>query len=175
MSKLFIKRIVSAGLKPSVLAALATIFLPMQSTQGDEAEGIRDIKECRAIEAGARRLLCYDTVIDGGVFSAAPLQVAQQADIESVEERPAAPAVRETAAEQPAETPDRVGVTIVRVQRASSGTHFFFTDSGEVWKQSGRGSWSLTVPFDAEIKKGALGSSFLVSEGGRSTRIKRVR
>ena len=72
-------------------------------------------------------------------------------------------------------TVDQVSVTIVNVQKSSSGAHYFHTADGNVWKQSGKGNWNLPVPFQARVKSGALGSYFLVAESGKSTRVKRVR
>ena len=70
---------------------------------------------------------------------------------------------------------DRLTVTITRVKKDGSGIHYFQTSDGQVWKQRNAGGWSLKVPFEAEIKKGIMGSFFLVNEGGKSTRVKRVK
>ena len=70
---------------------------------------------------------------------------------------------------------DELSVTITRVKKDGSGIHYFQTSDGQVWKQRNAGAWSLKVPFEAEIKKGMMGSFFLVNEGGKSTRVKRVK
>ena len=66
-------------------------------------------------------------------------------------------------------------VTIVRLKKGNGGIYYFQTSEGQVWKQQNARSWNLKAPFDAKIKKGAMGSFFLIHEGGKSTRIKRVR
>ena len=70
---------------------------------------------------------------------------------------------------------NRLDVTIVRFQKGNFGIHFFQTSDGQVWKQQNARSWNLKAPFEAKIKKGAMGSFFLVTEGGKSTRVKRVK
>jgi hypothetical protein len=70
---------------------------------------------------------------------------------------------------------DQMSVTIVRSKKDGKGFHYFQTSDGQVWKQQNATSWSLSVPFDAVIKAGVFGSFFLENEGGKSTRVKRVR
>jgi len=72
-------------------------------------------------------------------------------------------------------SPNELDVTIVRLQKGNGGIHYFQTSEGQVWKQQNARSWTLKAPFDARIKKGLLGSFFLVHDGGKSTRVKRVR
>lgn len=72
-------------------------------------------------------------------------------------------------------TIDTLTVTIVRVQKSSAGIHCFYTDDDAVWKQRTGRSWNIKTPFKAEIKSGTLGSFFLISGGGKSTRVKRVK
>ncbi len=70
---------------------------------------------------------------------------------------------------------NKLDVTIVRFQKGNFGVHFFQTSDGQVWKQQNARPWNLKAPFEAKIKKGAMNSYFLVTEGGNSTRIKRVK
>ena len=70
---------------------------------------------------------------------------------------------------------NRLDVTIVRFQKGNFGIHFFQTSDGQVWKQQNARPWNLKAPFEARINKGVMGSFFLVTEGGKSTRIKRVK
>lgn len=144
-----------------LLPGLVVLQVVLQPLIADDSVETSDIIECRLIAAKAERLLCYDTIADGGIFTQKKLQQVQKERFGN-KEKESAPSV------------DQVSVTIVRIQKASSGTHFFYTADGSVWKQSGKGSWSLAVPFQAQIKAGALGSYFLVAESGKSTRVKRV-
>jgi hypothetical protein len=83
---------------------------------------------------------------------------------------PESPPVAETGVSE-----NRLDVTIVRLQKGNGGIHFFQTSEGQVWKQQNARSWNIKAPFEAKIKKGAMGSFFLVTEGGKSTRVKRVK
>jgi len=160
----------------------------------DELINISDIKGCRAISGDTERLACYDTVIDGGVFNEQKLKQVQVESFGSSslrKEKPpaaAAPAAETgtasaagtgTVSEAPAAgidtSVDRLMVTITRVKKDGSGIHYFKTSDGQVWKQRNAGGWSSEVPFEAEIKKGLMSSFFLVNEGGKSTRVKRVK
>lgn len=133
--------------------------MPLQPSLAEESENISEVKDCRAIAADAERLRCYDTTVEGGVHNEKQSQLEQFGK----PEKPAEPAT------------DQVSVTIVRIQTRQDRKHYFHTADGAVWEQTGRGSWNLAVPFDARIKKGALSSYFLVAEGGKATRVKRVR
>lgn len=70
---------------------------------------------------------------------------------------------------------DELGVTIVRLKKGNGGIHYFQTSEGQVWKQQSAQRWNLKAPFDAKIEKGTMGSFFLIHEGGKSTRVKRVK
>ena len=72
-------------------------------------------------------------------------------------------------------SPDELDVTIVRLKKGNGGIYYYQTAEGQVWKQQSAVSWNIKAPFDARIKKGVMGSFFLVHAGGKSTRIKRVR
>ncbi|MEJ2273493.1 MAG: hypothetical protein P8Y01_02815 [Woeseiaceae bacterium] len=134
----------------------------MQPLRAADQIQIRDFQECRSIESNATRLLCYDTIADGGVYGEARLEQVRRENFGS-EDGP-----EELSAKQ-------LPVTIVRVQQRPNRVYYFHTADGAVWRQTGRGTWSLEVPFQAEIKEGVLGSFFLVTEGGKSTRVKRAK
>ena len=72
-------------------------------------------------------------------------------------------------------SPDELDVTIVRLKKGNGGIYYFQTSEGQVWKQQNAVSWNIKAPFDARIKRGLLNSFFLIHEGGKSTRIKRVK
>lgn len=142
-----------------------TLYLVAAVTQpviADDVVGAADFQACRAIQGKAERLLCYDTVADGGVFNEQQLKQVQRENFGSKE--------RETEI-----SVDKLTVTIVSVQKGANGIHYFHTADGQAWKQQDPGKYSTQTPFEAEIKTGMMGSFFLVNEEGRGTRVKRVR
>ncbi len=198
--KSLLQRLVAVPFSSSLLLGLFASQIIALPLLADEFINISDIKGCRAIRGDTERLACYDTVSDGGVFNEqklkqvqvesfgssalrkerAPVAPAPSTGTATATATPAtAPAAPATAPATPATAPDipvnRITVTITRVKKDGSGIHYFQTSDGQVWKQRNVSSWSLKVPFEAEIKAGMLGSFFLVNEGGKSTRVKRVK
>ncbi len=179
-----------------VLLVSQMFALPLMAA---ELKNISEIEGCRAIKSEKERLLCYDTVLDGGIFNEEKVEKVKveefgsekmskppaAAPAEKPEPAPApvadAPAAAATA--KPSQAPaskisdsgDRLSVTIVRSKKDDFGFYYFQTDDGQVWKQINARKWSASVPYDATIKKGILGSFFLVTEGGISTRVKRLK
>jgi len=162
MKKSLYQKIVTVPFIHSSLLGLLVSQILTQNLLADEFINVSDVKECRAIAAKAGRLLCYDTVADGGVFNEQQLQKVQKENFGSKDG-------------QSDVSVDQLAVTIVSVTKSTTGIHYFHTADGAVWKQSNSGKWNLKVPFQAEIKAGMLGSFFLVTEGGKSVRVKRVR
>ena len=142
----------------------AVLVLPCV-VQAELPAEIDDVRACRELGSDAQRLLCYDSVVDDGVFTR---QQAKQAVVESFGNSRSQPDVVEDEIEQ-------LPVTIVRVRKSDTGTRYFYTSDEQVWKQTSRGNWSLKAPFEAQIKAGVMGSFFLVTDGGKSMRVKRVR
>ena len=144
------------------IAVLLSTLLLSQSLLAGELVEISDFRGCRSIVSSAERLLCYDTIADGGIYNEQQLQQVQEENFGKKEELPEEISV------------DRLAVTIVRVSKSSSGAHYFYTEDGTIWKQSGSGRWSLNAPFQAEIKAGLMGSFILIPESGKSVKVKRV-
>jgi len=175
-----------------LIFGLAQLSAPPASA--DELMNITDIKDCQKISGDAERLSCYDTVSRGGIFNEQKLKEVQVEQFGSKQLRKppeAAPAeeakpVKSVASEATTETQspplpqtkisvDQIQVTVIRMQKDGAGHHYFQTSDNQVWKQEDAKRWSTAVPFDAKIEKGMMGSFFLVSESGKSTRVKRVR
>lgn len=160
----------------------------------DELINISDIKGCQDIRGDAERLACYDTVSRGGIFNEQQLKQVQveqfgsrnlrkSEEAETVDTKAPQEETASGTGSAPESAPlagakisvDEIKVTVVRMAKDNMGKHYFQTSDGQVWKQQEATSWSLTVPFDAKIEKGLMGSFFLVNEGGKSTRVKRVK
>jgi hypothetical protein len=160
------KKSVSVPLMTSILLGLVIAQMPAQFLLADELKNVTDFTDCRAIKGKSERLRCYDTIADGGIFNEEALQQVRVENFGSKE--------KETKEEKEAAI-DTLTFTVVRIQKDGNGIHYFQTSEGQVWKQVNRGGWSSEVPFEAVIATGALGSFFLANEGGKSTRVKRVR
>jgi len=148
--------------KASSLFWIVASQVMMQPLLADELVNVSDIENCRAIAAEAERLLCYDTIVDGGVFNQQQLEQVQKENFGSTQAKPDI-------------SVDQLIVSIVKVQKGGNRIHYFHTADGAVWKQINAGSWKLKAPFQAEIKSGMMNSFFLVADSGKSTRVKRVR
>jgi hypothetical protein len=188
------QKIVTAPFSGALFLIFGVSQLFMSPLWADELINITDVNGCRAISGDAERLACYDTVSRGGVFNEQQLKQVQieqfgsnkmtdKSDPEppAASEPATANAAGATAKPESAPLPqtkisvDEIHVTVVRVKKGNGGIFYFQTADGQVWKQQNATSWSLTVPFDAKIEKGLMGSFFLVNEGGKSTRVKRVK
>ena len=185
-------RVLATSFMSPFLLGLIVVLVSVQPLSADELKNVSDVKSCRLIEARAERLLCYDTVVDGGVFNQQKLKQAQVESFGSSKMKVETKTTTTTTAVVGTETKtttktktkakakteisvDEINVTIVRVKKDANGIHYFQTSDGQVWKQQSSSKWSLNTPFEVEIKEGTMGSFFLINEGGKSTRVKRVR
>jgi len=196
--KSLLHKIVSVPFLSALFLSLGVSQMLVLPLLADEPTNISDIKGCRAIKGEAERLLCYDTVSDGGIFNEQQLKQVQVEKFGSdtmPKAQESAPNPAPTAspgsekgtaqgvapAPQPAPatgtdiSADKLSVTIVRTKKGDYGIYYFQTADGQVWKQVNAVAWNIKAPFDAEIKAGVLDSFFLVHEGGKSTRVKRVK
>jgi hypothetical protein len=133
----------------------------VQPLLADEYINVTDFRDCRAIKGKAERLLCYDTIADGGVFDIQQVRQVQQETFGAKEREPDI-------------SIDTLNVTIERVEK-DNNKRYFYTAGGQIWKQQNPGNYPSKVPFEAEIKSGVMGSFFLVNESGRGIRVKRVK
>ncbi len=73
------------------------------------------------------------------------------------------------------ESLDSIHVVVVSVDSNAYGKLIFTTESGQVWRQTDQNRRRYRqIPFDAKIRKGAVGSFFLTPlSGGAAVRVKR--
>jgi hypothetical protein len=159
---------------------------------------------CTEIENDTERLACYDralrptrpaTAAPAAAAPAAPAQRAapaappstQLSTERSVEPRRARSAQAEAAAAAPSapsapggvrdsRDDDVVPIVVVRVREIMGrNDRAFTTDNGVVWLQTDNAKLKVPeTPFNAEIKPGAMGSFFLVTENrNRAIRVRR--
>jgi len=173
----------------AVLAALAAQFTP-QNVAAQSAP-------CTAIADDAERLACYDRALRAAPAApaptAAPTPTAEPTPPAPASEAPIAPPVQTpvapvdapttSAAQAPAagdqqQDADRQIVPIVVVGvRTLQGRETTFTTQDGAWVQidSQRVVGLPATPFEAELKRGAMGSTFLVPKNGaRAIRVRAV-
>ncbi len=176
------------------LLYVVLFFTFITPSMAEDFINISDIKDCRAISAEQERLLCYDTVIDGGIFNEQQVRQKRAEVFGSktmANSEPVAPAPPESSspsskagiAEAPPaatkksrnDSSDSLTVTIVKTRKDGNGFYYFQTAEGQVWKQQNASRWTIDTPFEAVVKAGVMGSFFLEVKGSRGTRVKRVR
>jgi hypothetical protein len=121
---------------------------------------------CTAIADDAERLACYDRALRAAQAPAAPSPTAS-APVAAT----AAPAAGRGDAEE------IMPIVIVGVRTLPGRETTFTAQDGTTWVQtdSQRIAGLPETPFDAEIKPGAMGSSFLVpKDRGRAVRVRRA-
>jgi len=137
---------------------------------------------CTTIENDAERLACYDRALRPAppaaaapAAAAAPTAVAAPAAV-ATPTTSAAPAAAPAPAAAATTEPAIVPIVVVSVRAPPGRGATFTTETGETWVQSDSRQNALPdVPFDAEIKPGAMNSRFLVPKGtGRAIRVRRA-
>jgi len=188
------QKVVAAPVYGVFFLMLGLTLMPASPVSADELVNITEIKDCQKIGGDAERLACYDIVSRGGIFNEQKLKEVQveqfgsknlrkppeTAPVETPE--PVKPAASGTGAETRSSPPpqtkisvDEIQVTVVRIQKDGTGHHYFQTSDNQVWKQEDGRRWTTAAPFEAKIEKGMMGSFFLIVDGGKSTRVKRVK
>lgn len=171
----------------------ATLFVAVTALYGTAAVAQAAVP-CTAIENDAERLACYDRALRGSAPTpaarapsasteraatpaASPSAVAPRAERQVRESAaptaPAAPAAGRASAEE-----EIIPIVVVNVRALQNRETTFTTDDGTAWVQtdSQRIMGLPDAPFEAQIKRGAMGSYFLVAtERGRAIRVRPLR
>jgi len=164
----------------AVLAALAAQFTP-QNVAAQSAP-------CTAIADDAERLACYDRALRAAPAAPAPTAAptptagptppAAPAQAAPASEAPTASAAQAPATKDEQQDADKQAVPIVVVGvRTLQGRETTFTTHDGAWVQidSQRLVGLPATPFEAELKRGAMGSTFLVPKNGsRAIRVRAV-
>jgi hypothetical protein len=163
------------------LLALASLPATLVGARAHAQDGI----PCTAISNDAERLACYDralrvvppaTTTVNRPLPPAPAAAPPPQAVAAPPAPPPAAAPQTVAASPPAAEPPTVQLVIVGVRALPGRGATFTTDDGQVWVQTD--SVRVTyppVPFAAELKPGAMGSSFLVPKDRRAVRVRQQR
>lgn len=144
-------------LYPIVFAGLLSPFLASAVGAQDSGGGeYRTVQECRRIASDSVRVSCYDTVVDGGVFTVAVREKIERQTFGKSQVR--------SADEPPRGEPEQVIVEIVEIKMLPSRRRQFRTADGQIWREVSSGHMAPErTPFPAELRQGAMGSYSLSS------------
>ena len=181
-------------LLPSPGAVAAIVLLAALAAQWPAQHAAAQSAPCTAIQDDAERLACYDRALraaspaPAAAAASAPAAQAPAAQAPAAQapaaQAPAAP-VTQTPAPASTGTPaspanaakDSIPIVIVAVRTLPGRETSFTTKDGATWVQtdSQRIYGLPDTPFDAELKPGVVGSTFLVPKtGARAIRVKSV-
>ena len=174
----------SGAVAAIVMVAALTAAWPAQHAAAQNAP-------CTAIQDDAERLACYDRALRASspaplapeptapaARAAAPVTQApaSAAQAPTAPSAQASPSPTTTATSAPPANPDKITPIVVVGVRTLQGRETSFTmQDGSTWVQtdSQRIYGLPDTPFDAELKPGAVGSTFLVPKSGkRAIRVK---
>ncbi len=167
------------------VAALAFVALPAFAQQAP----LGQVYACADVTDNAQRLSCYDTAVAGlkEAEDSGGLAVVNREQIEKAEKEafglaaPTLSALAESARTAPAassEKPkalDRVTFLVKSVTKGPDGRYRFVMENGQVWRQID----SITLPaigkgpWQAEIRKAAIGSYLLKLDDRTAVRVRR--
>jgi hypothetical protein len=169
------------------IAALALISLPAFAQQAP----LESVYACSGVTDSAQRLACYDSAVAGlkQAESSGGLAVVNREQIEKAEKEAfglptpslsvLAESARSTAAAPTTEKPkslERVTFPVKSVNKGPDGRYRFVMENGQEWRQTdgitlpaiGKGPWQ------AEIRKAAIGSYMLKLDNRTAVRVRRV-
>ncbi len=168
----------------ALLALFVGIFADISPAFAQSDETFEELRRCAEIEYDSRRHACYDRVLR-------PRPKTSGVDASPVKPSPSSPAppvpvVQPAAAVPPSESDtsrpkktafglraegpeelDSIDVVVVRARKNPKGKFVFTTQNGQVWLQTDfRNPRYHGVPFEARIRKAAMGSFFIVPANG---------
>lgn len=176
----------------ALLALFVGSFASMSPAFAQSDESFEELRQCAEIEQDSQRHACYDRVLR-------PRPKTSGVDASPVKPSPSSPAppepvVQPAAAVPPGESdtsrpektrfglkverpeePDSIDVVVVRARKNLAGKFVFTMQDGQVWLQTDiRRPIYHGIPFQARIRKAALGSFFIVpANGDQSVRVRR--
>ncbi|HEX5008504.1 MAG TPA: hypothetical protein VFV70_15425 [Hyphomonadaceae bacterium] len=170
---------------PAIIA-LALIALPVFAQEGP----LEKVYACAGITDSQQRLACYDSAVAGlkHAESAGGLAVVNREQIEKAEKEafglptPSLSVLAESARSTSAPAADkpkaleRVTFPVKSVSKGPDGKYRFVMENGQEWRQTdsiilpaiGKGPWQ------AEIRKAAIGSYMLKLDDRTAVRVKRM-
>lgn len=149
-----------------ILLAAATLAVPTAASAQDSSDALLALLRCTNIRADDERLQCFDTA------ASSALRPPERSNVSGPvpQVRIPGPGSSSGGARIDSAPVGERQVTIVEARTNVPGRAVFITAEGETFVQtSGRSRLTLpSVPFQAQLRPGAVGSTFLTPEGSRS-------
>jgi hypothetical protein len=159
--------------------AILVVFLVGALADGHD---LTALQACAAEKEDAKRLRCYDTSMATPATSAPQTSAPSPPDFAVMGKMEkefgySDVQARATSQEAAANQLEQLNATITQVVKRTHGELVLTLDNGQVWEEKAVSSLSrtLTKGDHITIKRGALGSFYLVSNSKRSTQVDRVR
>lgn len=145
-----------------LLLAAAALGIPTAANAQDSTDALLAFLRCANIQPDEQRLECFDAAASN------TLRPPERADATNAVPQMRIPAPTAARNDDPADTERQV--TVIETRTNVPGRAVFITAEGETFVQtSGRSRLILpSVPFQAQIRPGAVGSTFLTPEGNRA-------
>ena len=168
---------------PGAAAVAALVIVAALALQLSPQRAAAQSPPCTAIQDDAERLACYDRALRSAT-PPAPAPTAQpptappaQTPVATAAPAPAAAAATPPPQQAPQQNAakESIPLVVVGVRTLQGRETIFTTQDGATWVQndSQRVVGLPAPPFDAELKRGAMGSQFLVPKnGGRAIRVR---
>lgn len=152
---------------------LGCAFLTVTVAAGGAVAQEDPYLKCVDVRKSKKRLQCYDTVLQ----EQHPEMFKKLETARKEEQLEEFGSPRSATRSKEEEELKQVDVVIIENAKSRNGKWLLVTERGQIWRQVGDKSFYLRKkPFNARLKKGTLGSFFLVITGTkRSYRVKRVK
>lgn len=147
------------------------------------------VTDCRSIEGDAARLQCLDfaasnlalilteSAVDNEASEPKWAQAPQEREVKQ-DENNRAPIWARVLRDDDGSDDELLPVTVVRITRNKTGRMFFYTESGQIWRQTKKREFEppTGLPAEAVIQKSITGSPRLSfdEKPDRSYRVRRV-
>lgn len=133
----------------------------------DVASGSEKAQEshpCAAVAGSSERLACFDKSFPPGPQATAALAEASRQNFGLVQKK------------ETVKGAEQIDAALAAVTYASGGLRLFEFDNGQVWRETEVNRMGMLKKGDkVTIREGALSSFLLITPGGASIRVKRVK
>lgn len=155
-----------------LIAVLSTIFL----LQPADVSADTDLTGCRSLKDDAKRLLCYDRLVDARIQLDAPANEEKDIELKQPQQAIATTQPDKFGQRTPARREvEQINASITELDKSPFGKLFIKLDNAQTWVQLDSSRVFLKAGDDITIRTSSLQSFQLrKASGGKSIRVKRV-